>query len=129
MSTSSSFALDISLASRARVLRVSGRLVVGVGATSPAWEATGALGDGERVVVDLTAVPAIDAGGIGCLLRVRQTLARRGVRLTISAAAPRVRRVLHLTGLDAVFGIASGDAPLGGSPGPPNAAAVLSRCA
>ena len=57
--------------------------------------------------MDLQGVTALDAGGVGRLLRLRQSLARRGTPLTIATAGPRVRRVLHLTRLDAIFGPAT----------------------
>ncbi len=102
-----SFALEHTRAHGVNILRAAGRLVTGAGAEHPSWTQP-SVGDGGPVVVDLREVTAIDAGGVGGLLRLRQMLARRGARLTIQAASPRVLRVLHLTGLDAILGIASG---------------------
>ena len=126
MTTSSSFGLDVSTTHDTRVLRAMGRLVVGAGADAPVWTTTGAVGYDERVVMDLREVTAIDAGGIGRLLRLRHTVARRGGRVTIGAAGPRVRHVLMLTKLDAVFGITSGATP---GDGAASAAVPLWRCA
>ena len=126
MTTASAFGLELTSTHGTRVLRAMGRLVVGAGADAPVWTTTGAIGDDERVVMDLREVTAIDAGGIGRLLRLRHSVARRGGRVTIGAAGPRVRRVLTLTKLDAVFGIASGATP---GDGAASAAVPLWRCA
>jgi len=86
-------------------LKASGRLVAGVGAGHPAWHTARDWRGAARVVVDLAGVTAIDAGGVGALLRLRQSAARHGVPVTIAAAAPRVRRVLQLFRLETVFGL------------------------
>ena len=56
---------------------------------------------------------AIDAGGVGELVRLRQSASRLGVAVIIEAAGPRVRRVLGLTRLDTVFGLVPSSAPTG----------------
>jgi hypothetical protein len=132
MTTSShavpAFALEVVPTSSGRRVRVSGRLIVGAGADHPSWSGL-SIGDGpDHVTLDLRAVSAIDARGLGRLLRTRQRLGARGARLCVIAAAPRVARVLRLTGLDAVFGLApsstaSPDLPTGG------ALPSLCRCA
>jgi anti-anti-sigma factor len=83
-------------------------LVAGAGADAAVWAAAGAVGHAHQVLLDLRDVTAIDARGVGRLVSLRQALGRHGVGVTVWAAAPRVRRVLQLTGLDAIFGIASG---------------------
>ena len=98
-------------------LRACGRLVVGVGAGHPTWQTARDWRGAARVVLDLRAVTAIDAGGLGALLRLRQTASRHGAAVTIAAAAPRVRRVLELTRLDGVFGLSSGRTPSAPSAG------------
>ena len=90
-------------------LRACGRLVVGVGAGHPTWQAARDWRGGQPAWSSICeAVTAIDAGGVGALLRLRQTASRHGAAVTIAAAAPRVRRVLELTRLDVVFGLSSG---------------------
>ena len=84
-------------------LTVVGRLVAGVGAGHPAWQTGRDWRGASRVVVDLAGVTAIDAGGVGALLRLRQSAARAGVPVTIAAAAPRVRRVLQILRLDSLL--------------------------
>jgi anti-anti-sigma factor len=107
--TAHPFVLEVAQTAGGRAVHVSGRLLAGAGADHPAWSGLVATGDGpDHVTLDLGGVTAIDARGVGRLLRVRQRLGARGVRLSVAVAAPRVARVLHLTGLDAVFGLASG---------------------
>ena len=108
MLTGSTFGVEISGSHGTRVIRARGRLVVGAGAEAAEWAAAAAFGNVERVVVDLGEVTAIDAGGLGRLVALRQALVCRGARLIIGSASPRVRRLLALTALDAIFGIASG---------------------
>jgi anti-anti-sigma factor len=84
-------------------LRAVGRLVVGAGAGHPAWQAARDWHGASRVVVDLSGVTAIDAAGVGALLRLRQSAARHGVPVAIAAAAPRVRRVLQILRLESLL--------------------------
>jgi anti-anti-sigma factor len=129
MSTSS-FGLDVFAGHDTRVVTARGRLVAGVGAEAREWAMAAAAGRARRVVLDLTLVTALDAGGLGRLLRVRQAVAARGAHLTIAAAPRRVWRVLELAGLDRVF--APGRAP-GRQEAPAadvtSAAGTLCRCA
>ncbi len=108
MTAGFSFALEITGTGGRRVVRATGRLVAGAGAEGRGWDASGAFAGTDEVVLDLGGVTAIDAGGVGRLVGLRQALARRGTRLTIAAASPRVRRVLRVTALDTVFAIAPG---------------------
>jgi anti-anti-sigma factor len=108
MTTGSAFALHISTGDGTRLVRATGRLVAGAGAEAQAWALATAIGDVDYVVLDLRDVTAIDAGGVGRLVGLRQSLGRRGSRLSIARASARVTRVLHLTALDAIFGIAPG---------------------
>lgn len=108
MTTRTSFGVHVTGTGATRVIHATGRLVTGAGADAPEWAATGTLGPLDHVLMDLGDVTAIDAGGVGRLVGLRQTLARRGTRLTVTTASTRVRRVLRLTRLDAIFGIASG---------------------
>jgi STAS domain len=85
------FALEVTTTAHGRTVRASGRLLVGAGADHPVWAGLVAGDALEHVTLDLCAVTAIDAGGLGRLLRVRQRLGARGARLTISAAAAACR--------------------------------------
>lgn len=106
------FGLERACLDGAATIRAAGRLVAGAGADDPAW-AWPEFERATRVAMDLRDVTAIDAGGIGRLVGVRQRLRRQGTSLVIEAASPRVRRVLHLCRLDTLFGISPGSAPAG----------------
>ena len=108
MTPAPSFGLRVTSDGATRVMHATGRLVTGAGADAPEWATASALGPSDHVLLDLGDVTAIDAGGVGRLIGLRQTLTRRGARLTIRTASARVRSVLHLTRLDAIFGIAPG---------------------
>lgn len=128
MTRGSTFGLHISGTHGMRLIRATGRLVVGAGAEAAAWAEAGALGNVDQVAMDLRDVTAIDAGGVGRLLGLRQALGRRGARLIIATASARVRHVLHLTALDTLFGIAPG-ADRGGHAADEPSPLRLCRCA
>jgi hypothetical protein len=71
------FALEVTTTAHGRTVRAYGRLLVGAGADHPVWAGLVA-GDALDVTLDLSEVTAIDAGGLGRLLRVRRRLAARG---------------------------------------------------
>jgi anti-anti-sigma factor len=105
-------------------LRAIGRLVAGGGASHPVWQ-TGREWRGARhVVVNLAEVTALDAGGLGALLRLRESAGRHGVPVVVRQAPPRVRRLLRVTRLDGPFGLATETGAIAAIVGGP-----LSRCA
>jgi anti-sigma B factor antagonist len=55
---------------------------------------------GPRVIVDLDQVSFVDASGLGVLAGASARAAAAGGSLHVTAATPRVRRVLAVTGLD-----------------------------
>jgi RNA polymerase sigma-B factor len=57
----------------------------------------------ERIVVDLAAVPLIDAAGVSVLLDAAAAAAAAEVGLVLAAARPYVARVLGLSGLGALL--------------------------
>ena len=59
-----------------------------------------------QVVVDLTACPFVDATALAMLLEAHRQACRRGTVLTLRGCAPRVLRLLSLTGLRRVFDLA-----------------------
>ena len=118
------FAVEGRCGGGATKLCVAGRLVAGGGAGHPVWQTARQWRGAVRVVVDLAGVTALDAGGVGALLRLRRSASRHGMPVTIRRAGPRVRRVLQLTRLDGVFGLATETASTVAMVGRP-----LSRCA
>jgi anti-sigma B factor antagonist len=64
-----------------------------------------AVAEGPNVVVDLSGVTFLDSTGLGDLVRARESALSRGGELHLVLTQPRIRRVLEITGLDAVFDI------------------------
>jgi anti-anti-sigma factor len=60
----------------------------------------------ERLVVDLTDCPFVDASALTMLLDVHRRAWRSGGVLTLRGCSPRVLRLLSLTGLARVFTLA-----------------------
>lgn len=113
-----------------RVIGAAGRIVTGAGADRAHWPEPPARGEAAEVVVDLRRVTAFDAAGVGALLRLRAAITAQGGRLTLAAPPPRVLRVLHLTGLAAVFDLASNRSAGPDTPAhPASTAGTLCRCA
>ena len=58
------------------------------------------------VVLDLSQLEFLDSFGLGVLVGGLRRARTGGGRLVVAAAAPRIVRVLEVTGLDAVFEVA-----------------------
>ncbi|HEX5189408.1 MAG TPA: STAS domain-containing protein [Streptosporangiaceae bacterium] len=56
-----------------------------------------------HVIVDLSELTFADCAGLSVLIAVRGWLAERGHVLTVTAPQPIVRRLLMITGMDALF--------------------------
>ena len=59
------------------------------------------------LVLDLSAVEQMDAGGMGTLLLLRSWTVQRKVQMRLVNPSPFVQRILEATGLDSVFEISS----------------------
>lgn len=57
----------------------------------------------QSLVVDLGQVAFCDSSGLNLLLQARMSAEAHGARFHLAACAPSVRRILELTGADAVF--------------------------
>ena len=68
--------------------------------------------DIEVLTVDLAQVTFIDSTAIGALILLRNTATESGKHLVVTRVPMRVRKVMAITGLDAVFEITT-DTPLG----------------
>lgn len=77
-----------------------------------------AAAGGLRVLVDLEEVSFIDASGLGALAVAAGRAAAAGGSLHVTAAPPRVRRLLKVTGLGQHLLTAPADAEDAGGPGP-----------
>jgi anti-sigma B factor antagonist len=93
------FALAATTAPGRLLLTVAGRLVAGHGAESRQWRTCLALYEARDVLVDLSAVTALDAGGVGVLAGVVDRVTSRGGRVRVVAASPRAEWVLTVSGL------------------------------
>ena len=69
-----------------------------------------------RVVVDMSGVEFCDSTGMNVLLSCLRQARERGGELELAAPRPAVRKILSVTGLDAVFTVA--DFPAGNSVAP-----------
>ena len=88
------------------ILELRGRLVAGDGDTSFTNRITALLDSGRaNLVVDFERVGYIDSGGVGALVSMFLRVARRGGRLKLLHLSERVRPVLQMAGLVAVFEI------------------------
>jgi anti-sigma B factor antagonist len=101
--------MDISLRSAGviSVLQLTGRLIVSADERElvPLRNTIDALINARHldIVVDLSGLTQIDARGLGELAMAMKTVDLAGGRLTLSAASPRVARMLAVTRLDAAF--------------------------
>ena len=69
-------------------------------------EAVAHLSKKKRVIFELSAVPFVDAAGLGALIgAVRRIRDRRGGGAVVCSARPSVRRVLQLVGIPRVVTI------------------------
>jgi anti-anti-sigma factor len=59
------------------------------------------------VKLDLGRVTAVDAGGLGVLLELREQFQSNGIRFELMNLTKQIRRVFEITRLDSVFHITS----------------------
>ena len=64
----------------------------------------------DRLVLDLSQCPFVDASALAMLLEAHRRMARSGGVLTLRGCSPRVLRLLSLTGLRRVFDLVESDA-------------------
>lgn len=62
-----------------------------------------AFAESDRIVVDITDVPLCDSTGLNVLLKAQQQAEQRGGNLVLVGPQPAVRKVLSITGLDAIL--------------------------
>lgn len=88
------------------VLYLQGEFVRGE--TEILGDAVHSLPEVSAVILDLTSVTTIDAGGLGALLELRAEAESKGMRLELMNVTKWVSKVLEITRLDSVFKITSG---------------------
>jgi anti-anti-sigma factor len=64
--------------------------------------------DVSTVVLDLALVSAVDAGGLGVLLELREQIQAKGIGFKLMNVSKLIGRVLEVTRLDSVFEVTSG---------------------
>ena len=64
--------------------------------------------DVSTVVLDLAQVSAVDAGGLGVMLELREQVQAKGIGFKIMNVSKLIGRVLEVTHLDSVFEVTSG---------------------
>ncbi|WP_079403576.1 STAS domain-containing protein [Streptomyces sp. 3211] len=62
-------------------------------------------GGSDEIVVDLSDLSFCDSSGLNTLIHARQTAAAHGRRIILRDPQPQFRRLLELTGADALFPI------------------------
>ncbi|TQN28649.1 anti-sigma B factor antagonist [Haloactinospora alba] len=86
-------------------------------------ELTDALSDGtHRLVVDMSRVEFCDSTGMSTLLSAMKRARENGGDLELAALTPAVRKVVDVTGLNAVFTIVDSVAERTGTAGSPTSA-------
>jgi len=88
------------------VVRCSGRLVRGE-SVSELRHAVAAQKDARVIVLDLTDLEFVDAGGLGTLASLHYWSRSHGIQLKLVNPSPFVRDLLERTGLDRVLEISS----------------------
>ena len=88
------------------ILCLRGRMVRGE--TAELNEAVNAQSGVSAVVLDLSQVSMVDAGGLGLMLELREEAQSRGIDLKLMNVNRLVTRVLELTCLNSVFEVTSG---------------------
>ena len=87
------------------VLFLQGKIVNGE--TEILRETVESLCGMSAVILDLTQVSAVDAHGLGVLLKMREGAKTKGIRFELRNVSKQITNVLHITRLDSVFEIAS----------------------
>ncbi|MFD4740225.1 STAS domain-containing protein [Streptomyces virginiae] len=59
----------------------------------------------DEIVVDLSDLSFCDSSGLNALIHARQTAAEHGRRIILRTPPPQLRRLLEMTGADALFPI------------------------
>jgi anti-anti-sigma factor len=87
------------------VFEPQGKLTLGPGLHAFRERVDQAIGDAGCVglVLNLAQVPAIDSAGIGELVAIHSTAARRRLRVALVQTSPRLKELLALTRADALF--------------------------
>jgi anti-anti-sigma factor len=61
----------------------------------------------QKNILDMTACTSMDSRGLGLIATHLARCQKRGVKLVVAGASPRVRQVFHITKMDSVIPLAS----------------------
>ncbi len=78
------------------------------GETETLRRAVQSQSDASTVVLDLSRVSMVDAGGLGAMLELREQVQSKGISFKLMNVGKLVGRVLEVTRLDSVFEVTSG---------------------
>ncbi len=100
--------IEVQVCGEVAVLRCAGRIVQGwqIGALRQAVMAQDRL----RILLDMSDVTTIDAGGLGLLIELQNWAEAGGRRLTLLNPTHAVRDVLETTHLSSVFAVCQDEA-------------------
>ena len=87
------------------ILCLQGQVVIGE--TEILRNAVRSTSNVSAIILDLTGVTAVDAGGLGVMLELRALAESRGIRFELMNVNKWVARVLEIVRLDTVFRITS----------------------
>jgi anti-anti-sigma factor len=110
-----SFTMALSITSRGAnsiaILQLQGNVTIGPHLRSFQSRARRVLEeDGCRgLVLNFAGVSALDSAGIGELVKIHSLAAARGIRAVIAQASPRVKELLAITRVDALFAFADSE--------------------
>ena len=95
------------------ILCLQGRIVRGETATLR--NAVNSQTGIDEVVLDLSRVKTIDAGGLGVMLELHEQTRSKGIQFKLSNVTQLVKRVLEITRLDSVFEVSYANRALSAS--------------
>lgn len=93
----------VTLHARAAVVSLTGELDAHTASRLRSLLAEQLLAGPGNLVIDLSELAFIDSAGLAALISADKGTRRAGMRLVLAAPRPPVRKVLSLTGIDAVL--------------------------
>jgi anti-anti-sigma factor len=100
------FKVDVEKTADVAIVRCIGRLIRGE-AVSTLRNAVVSGTNGQTILLDLSEVEALDAGGLNALVSLRQWAVNRGIKVKLVDPSTFVREILMRFRLDRVFEISS----------------------
>ena len=93
------------------VVALEGQIGLGQEVNSLREKVKALLADGKRkILLDMGNVTLIDSAGLGALVGLHQSVSSRGAALRLCSLGPRIRELLQMTRLLAVFAVSADEA-------------------